>query len=234
MSDIAIFGARSIMKQINIYISIKLLHESKSMNTISKKVNAVLFAIMVACAPVCASENQTMEMVSEQQDTANEQNSVVWYKKRSTHIMAAFAATAVGIYAIAVRKNKIAGPVALLTAGGHLLKSLFFCANKKAQEVKNEGEVKDAGNKQQPEDTDAQLQGQDNGSKDVKKEESTDSVVNSEDQTGEKKEDGQTALITENVEEQNTQATNEAYLGKAQEHLFNAVSGLKNWLKQGL
>lgn len=114
-----------------------------SMNTISTRINVIFLATMVACAPVCASENQSVTIVAEQQDPTNTQDSVVWYKKRSTHIMAALAATAVGIYALAVRKNKIAGPMALFTA--------LFCANKKAQEVKNVDEIKDAHKEQQPE-----------------------------------------------------------------------------------
>ena len=100
------------------------------MNTISKKINAIIFAAVVASAPVYASEMQT----TEQQDTA--ETSVVWYKKRSTHMVAAAAATAIGLYALAVRKNKIAGPVALFTA--------LLCGSKNAQETKNADQPKDA------------------------------------------------------------------------------------------
>jgi hypothetical protein len=102
------------------------------MNTISTKINAILLATMVATAPVCASENQSVVIISEQQDAADTQDSVVWYKKCSTkHVIAGLAATAIGLYALAVRKNKIAGPIALLTA----LSS--FCAKKNIAEVKD-------------------------------------------------------------------------------------------------
>jgi len=223
------------------------------MNTISKKMNMMLLAAMVACAPVCAAENQSVTVVAEQQDATNTQDSVVWYKKRSTHIMAALAATAVGIYVLAVRKNKIAGPVALFT---------LFCANKKAPEVKNVDEVKDAQNKQQdagikPQGNATQQIDQNNGNKENKpvsasqeivKNSNPADAVNPEDSkkivTQEETSLGGEVNPAENKEkngqplpqvEKNAQVTSEAPLHiKAQGHLSNAVSGLTNWLKQGL
>ena len=92
-----------------------------------KQINAFMCALIIVCASICAQETQSVQVGESGESSA--QKSVVWYKKRSTRIMAALAATAVGIYALAVRHNKIAGPIALFTA--------LFCCHKNMVENGN-------------------------------------------------------------------------------------------------
>lgn len=93
------------------------------MNTISTKTYAILLATVVACSPVLASENYMTEMMVDGKDSS------VWYKKNSVKVATGLAVAVVGVYALAVYKNKIASP-AVLFAG-------LFCAHKNANKVEN-------------------------------------------------------------------------------------------------
>jgi hypothetical protein len=173
---------------------------------ISKKINAILLATVIASASAYAAEVQQ----TEQQDTA--QTSVIWYKKRSTHLVAAAAATVIGVYALAVRKNKIAGPVAWAT-------TLFYgCKN--AQEVKNVDEVKDTDQKQD----------QDNKSHSVTSEDPKNPSVDLDQQ---KTENNQSAT-TDDVTSNDLPTTAAPLHIKAQQYAENALSSIKEWITVGL
>lgn len=228
------------------------------MNTISTKINAILLATIVAIAPVCASENQSTIIVSEEQDMANTQDSVVWYKKCTTkHVIAGLAVTAIGLYALAIRKNKIAGPIALLTA--------LFCAKKNIAEVKDgnkkDVESKDVDSKkgdisvdnekpqikntEKPQDLDTHEKRQVNlvqentenhkpAEATLENQETVEPKVSSIDPTQNQPKNEQPVITLGNVEK-NIQPTHEAPLHvKAQESVMDAVRGLKNWVTKGL
>lgn len=81
------------------------------MNMFSTKISAMFFATIIACAPISASENASIAAL--QQEDTKTQETVVWYKKRSTQVVASLAAAAVGLYVLAVYKDKVASPAAL-------------------------------------------------------------------------------------------------------------------------
>jgi hypothetical protein len=208
---------------------------------VSKRINAILLTTIVACAPVYAAENQPTEIASEQQDTAKTcDSSVVWYKKRSTHIVATVAATAIGLYALAVRKNKIAGPIALFTA--------IFCANKKAQEVKNPNEEKDVpGQQDQNQDNyqDKQIVPAPEKTEDSNNtEKHTPDLVVSENQTTVGQEIAPVDPVVTKTEDKspivdvvgkNILPTHEAPLHiQAQQRAFDTLRTLKEWIIEGL
>lgn len=118
------------------------------MNMFSTQSKALLCAMVVAFAPVLASEQQNVE---------NTQNSVVWYKKRSNQVIAGLAAATVGLYVFAVYKDKAASPAALFAAFTGL-----FGTQKDMLQPKNEDKTKkDAKTEQNPTDAPQQQDGTD-------------------------------------------------------------------------
>lgn len=176
------------------------------MNMISKKINAILLAAAIASAPAYAAEMQP----TEQQDA--ERTSVVWYKKRSTHLIAAVAATTIGLYALAVRKNKIAGPVALFTA--------LFCGCKNAQEIKNTDEVKDAD----------KVLNQDSKSDSIPSGDQETVLI---DQVQKKTENSQSAE-SDNVKPNDLPTTPAPLHMRVQQRAENALGSIKKWFTAGL
>lgn len=84
------------------------------MNTISRQTKIYICALIIACMPVYSikSDCAIIENIKKEDKKVD-----VWYKKRSTHLIAAAGAvTVAALYALAVYKNKMMGPIALLAA----------------------------------------------------------------------------------------------------------------------
>ncbi len=114
------------------------------MTTISKRINVLFLAMAIAFVPVYAdnADIYSEEIAQEYEDfqelnEVEDQKTDVWYKKHSRYIIAA-AVTTIAVYALAVHKNKITGPIALLTA--------LFCAEKTIDTPKTQNIAPQGGN----------------------------------------------------------------------------------------
>jgi hypothetical protein len=129
------------------------------MNTFSTKINAMFFATVIMFAPISASENVSVE--AQQQTVIATQESVVWCKKRSTQVVAALAAATVGLYVLAVYKDKVASPAALFAALAGMCsskKNLVDIAENK--ETKTDAQVESNSNNEQEDTADVNSQDQ--------------------------------------------------------------------------